>query len=90
MLPAGAPKKHSLMEGWYPAGGEKQQEDCMVKGAGGRRGAEQMERGDKMNNRQRQQDQCNSKSTISFCYIKNKLLFSLHYSSITYTYCRLL
>jgi len=90
MLPAGAPKKHSLMEGWYPAGGEKQQEDCMVKGAGGRRGAEQMERGDKMNNRQRQQDQCNSKSTISFCYIKNKLLFSLHYSSIPYTYCRLL
>lgn len=43
MLPAGVPRKHSLMEGWYPGGGEqKQQEDCMVKGARRRQGAEQM------------------------------------------------
>lgn len=91
MLPAGVPKKHSLMEGWYPAGGEKkQQEDCMVKGAGQRRGAEQMGTGDKMSNRGRQKDQCNSKSTNSFCYIKTKSLFALHYSSTPYAYHRLL
>lgn len=35
MLPAGVPKKHSIMEGWDPARGEKErQEACMVKGAG--------------------------------------------------------
>lgn len=66
-----------------------QQEHCMVKGAGGRQGAEQMGRGDRMSNRQRQQEQCNSKSTNSFCSIKNKSLFSLHYSFTPYTYCRL-
>lgn len=70
-------QKHSVMQGWDPAGTEKeQQEDCMVKGAGGRQGAEQMGRGDRMSNRRRQQDQCNTKSTNSFCCIKNKSLFS--------------
>lgn len=79
MLPAGVPRKHSLMEGWYPGGGEKkQQEDCMVKGARRRQGAEQMGGRDKMNNRRRQQDQCNSKSTNSFCYMQNKWVFSWH------------
>lgn len=47
-------------------GGKEQQEDCMVKGAEGRQGAEQMGRGDRMSNRRRQQEQCNSKSTNSF------------------------
>lgn len=61
----------------------------MVKGAGERQGAEQMGRGDRMTNRWRQQEQCNSKSTNSFCCITNKSLFSLHYSFIPYTYCRL-
>lgn len=58
-------------------------------GSRGRQGAEQMGRRDRMSNRRRQQDQCNSKSTNSFCCIKNKSLFLLHYSFTPYTYCRL-
>lgn len=61
-------------------------------GQGNRRKAksEQMGREDKLSNRRRQQDQYNSKSANSFCYIKNKLLFLLHYSSTPYKYCSLL